>query len=59
MPDCLPKEQRIRERAYRLWEEEGRQRGREKEHWERACAEIEEEDRVVRCDQDLSSPGVG
>jgi hypothetical protein len=29
-------EQRIRERAYRIWEEEGRPEGRDKEHWERA-----------------------
>src|SRR5689334_23583134 len=29
-------EQRIRERAYRIWEEEGRPEGRDREHWERA-----------------------
>ncbi len=29
-------EQRIRERAYLLWEEEGRPEGRELEYWERA-----------------------
>lgn len=29
-------EHRIRERAYRIWEEEGRPEGREHEHWHRA-----------------------
>lgn len=29
-------ERRIRERAYRIWEEEGRPEGREQEHWEQA-----------------------
>jgi hypothetical protein len=29
-------EQRIRERAYRLWEQEGRPHGRDLEYWERA-----------------------
>ena len=29
-------EQRIRERAYRLWEEEGKPEGREADHWQRA-----------------------
>ena len=29
-------QQRIRERAYRIWEEEGRPDGRAEEHWERA-----------------------
>jgi hypothetical protein len=30
------REQRIRERAYHLWEADGRPDGRDKEHWERA-----------------------
>lgn len=30
------KEQRIRARAYRIWEEEGRPEGREREHWDMA-----------------------
>jgi hypothetical protein len=29
-------EQRIRERAHQIWEEEGRPEGREREHWDRA-----------------------
>ena len=29
-------ERLVRERAYRIWEEEGRPEGREADHWERA-----------------------
>lgn len=32
--------ERIRERAYALWEEEGRPAGRAERHWHRAVAEI-------------------
>lgn len=35
--------QRIRERAYRLWEEEGCPEGRSDEYWARAMAEIHDE----------------
>jgi hypothetical protein len=38
------REQRIRERAYSLWEEEGRPEGRAEEFWERARGLIEAED---------------
>ena len=40
MPD---REQRIRERAHRIWEAEGRPEGRELEHWQRATDEIAKE----------------
>ena len=33
-------EERIRERAHRIWEAEGRPEGKEKEHWERARKEL-------------------
>lgn len=33
----------LRERAYHLWEVEGRQEGREQEYWDRAKAQIDEE----------------
>jgi hypothetical protein len=36
-------EQRIRERAYRLWEVEGRCEGRENEYWNRAEELIKDE----------------
>jgi hypothetical protein len=32
-------EQRIRERAYEIWENEGCPEGRGSEHWDQACAE--------------------
>ena len=32
----LPQE-RVRERAYQIWIEEGRPDGREADHWEKAC----------------------
>jgi hypothetical protein len=36
-------EQRIRERAYRMWEREGRPEGRAEEYWNRAQELIEDE----------------
>lgn len=39
LPD---QEERIRLRAYEIWEREGRPEGREAEHWDRARREIEE-----------------
>lgn len=36
--DRTAHEQRVRERAYHLWEQEGRPHGRDKEFWERARA---------------------
>jgi hypothetical protein len=41
------KEERIRRRAYEIWEESGRAEGRESEHWEQARQEIELEDEGV------------
>lgn len=37
-------EWRIRDRAYRLWEEEGRPEGREMEHWQMARELIAQQD---------------
>jgi hypothetical protein len=37
-------DERIRQRAHDIWEEEGRPEGREYSHWLRARAEIQEED---------------
>jgi hypothetical protein len=34
----------VRDRAYAIWEQEGRPEGKEREHWERAEAEVEAED---------------
>lgn len=38
------REQRIRERAYHLWEQDGRPHGRDREFWERARALVAIED---------------
>jgi len=40
------REERIRRRAYDLWEREGKPEGRGDAHWAQACAEIDEEDRT-------------
>ena len=37
------RERRIRDRAYRLWDEEGRPDGRQHEHWIRACDLVQRE----------------
>jgi hypothetical protein len=42
-------EDRIRDRAYALWEADGRPDGRDKEHWQRAERELSE-----RAELDLS-----
>lgn len=55
MEDAVPDrdealQQRIRDRAYRLWEEEGRPDGKAAEHWMRASAmeaeRLNDEDRI-------------
>ena len=38
--DNVIREQAIRERAYTIWEEQGRPDGRDREHWFRAESEI-------------------
>lgn len=37
-------EQRIRQRAQKIWEEEGRPEGRDKEHWARAAFAVTTKD---------------
>ena len=38
------REDRIRERAYHLWEADGRPEGREQEYWEQAEAMVRKEE---------------
>ena len=38
------REERIRERAYQIWEREGRQEGSHDAHWQRAERELDEEE---------------
>ena len=45
MPEDKEREERIRERAYRLWVAEGRPWGREDELWKLARMLIEQEER--------------
>ena len=40
----LAREQRVRERAYQLWEEAGKPEGEEFDHWSRATEAIAVED---------------
>ena len=49
----------ISQRAYQLWEQEGRPEGRESEHWEQACREIEGEGGSPLTESDLASGGLG
>ncbi len=54
------REQRIRERAYRLWEQEGRPEGREAIHWDQATelVAIEDNQRLAR-EPVVPSTGMG
>jgi hypothetical protein len=45
MPNDDEIDQRIRERAYLIWLDEGRPEGRDKQHWEIAREAIERENR--------------
>lgn len=38
------REEKIRQRAYQIWEAEGRPDGKQDEHWQRAAREIEAEE---------------
>lgn len=40
------REERIRRRAYEIWEREGHPEGRGEAHWAQACAEIDAEDKA-------------
>ena len=40
----MDREQLVRERAYVIWDTEGRPAGREQEHWDRAVREINEQE---------------
>lgn len=54
-------EQRIRERAYRIWESEGCPQGQEMKHWCEACEQIDAEDTGGRTSEetlDTASGGI-
>jgi hypothetical protein len=50
------REQQIRERAYRIWEEEGRPTGRNRENWQRAETEIADEEALSRSISEGGAP---
>ena len=54
-------EERIRERAYRLWIEEGQPQGKATEHWEKArellALEADPEERLEEPDEGYNNPG--
>lgn len=56
-----PVEQRVRERAYELWEQDGRRAGEADKYWEQARKEIEaeiieEQDRIIDGARDRGKP---
>ena len=46
--DSAEREERIRQRAYRLWEESGRPEGAAQDQWERAAQDLDREDAEIR-----------
>lgn len=42
------REERIRQRAYKLWEEAGRPEGTAQDHWERAAQDLDREDAEIQ-----------
>lgn len=51
-------EERIRERAYEIWEREGRPGDKSHEHWLKAEAEIKAEEEGLEQEADLEAKGV-
>jgi Protein of unknown function (DUF2934) len=49
-------EQTVRERAYAIWEAEGRPEGRDAEHWQMAHAEFEREKSAPNAAKVVGSP---
>jgi len=50
------REERIRRRAYEIWEENGRAEGREGEHWQQARQEIEGAEEGVTAQPPIEMP---
>ena len=51
-------EQRVRERAYHIWEAAGRPEGKADEHWLQAEAEIAAEEQGAETEAKLEAEGV-
>jgi len=52
------REVRIGERAQAIWEAEGRPEGLDREHWERAAAEVDAEDRAGEPEGEAAKPDI-
>jgi hypothetical protein len=59
MSETSSNEDRIRQRAYLIWIDEGRPEGREKEHWEQAEKSIQRQDELSKEDESGTTPAVG
>jgi len=59
MPENSSREDRIRQRAYLIWLEEGQPEGREKEHWERAERNVARMEERSKEDDSGSGSAVG
>ncbi|AVA25588.1 hypothetical protein NXC24_PC01147 (plasmid) [Rhizobium sp. NXC24] len=46
------RDEKIRLRAYQIWEQEGRPEGQDLDHWQRADSEIEQEQYQMQAEQD-------
>jgi hypothetical protein len=53
------REQTIRQRAYTIWEEEGRPQGEDMRHWLRAWQELSASDSAANDASALNSPDAG
>lgn len=51
-------EERIRERAYEIWERDGRPEGKAVEHWLRAEAEVAADEQGLEAELKLEHEGV-
>lgn len=51
-----PDDPRVRERAYAIWEREGRPEGRHIDHWRQAAREIAEEEAALGPESGLQTP---
>jgi hypothetical protein len=49
-------EQTVRQRAYAIWEAEGRPEGRHAEHWQMALSEFERENKAPNTAKVVGSP---
>jgi len=54
-----PDLERIRTRAYQIWEQEGRPHGRDREHWHEAERQLAVEFRIGFPDSSDAEPSVG